>query len=229
MFPNRVEHAIVQHQEICLSHLINFDHHVHGGVHVIITIAPQILVTIFDDLHDHGFLHTKIEFILQERVTLAYFMKATDQVLSQSMTIEKEIIVQLEGRYASANITCAYLGVGQKVFIFKSLQNHHVEQTTSNVVVKSVLDDESKLFCYSLIHVDKQAQHAVAEQVNKNIVLKNTAHVVSVPMLEVLAHDVRCKHGAAVSTLDTEQLFYLQSRGIDKNLTRQMLIQAFLN
>ena len=92
-----------------------------------------------------------------------------------------------------------------------------------------MLDDESKLFCHSLIRVNKQAQQTLAEQVNKNILLKNTARAVSIPTLEVLANDVRCKHGAAVSKLDAEQMFYLQSRGIDMQATRQMLVQAFLS
>ena len=49
------------------------------------------------------------------------------------------------------------------------------------------------------------------------------------PELEIFADDVKCSHGATCGDLDAEQLFYLQTRGIDLEQARQILIEAYLN
>jgi len=64
---------------------------------------------------------------------------------------------------------------------------------------------------------------------NKNLLLGCNSQAISIPKLEVEADDVDCKHGAAVSKLDDEQIFYLQSRGIDYCSAKNILIDAFLN
>ena len=94
-------------------------------------------------------------------------------------------------------------------------------------MVKAVLADSAKLTCHSMISVAPGADGSFAEQVNKNILLSSAARAVSISML-VLANDVKCKHGAVVSKLDREQMFYLQSRGLTPEQTRSMLLEAFL-
>ena len=79
-----------------------------------------------------------------------------------------------------------------------------------------------------MIRIEKDAQGSCASQENKNILLSNGAHAVSVPSLEVLTHDVQCSHGSAVGRFDDEQLFYAASRGIDEKRTQHLLSNAFL-
>ena len=79
-----------------------------------------------------------------------------------------------------------------------------------------------------MIHVAKTAQHTIADQINKNIMLSSTAKAIAVPQLEIETNDVCCKHGAAISDLNDEHFFYLQSRGLDKDQTKQMLVSGFL-
>jgi Fe-S cluster assembly protein SufD len=45
--------------------------------------------------------------------------------------------------------------------------------------------------------------------------------------LEIIADDVKCTHGATVSDLSEEELFYLRSRGIDVVTARNILMYAF--
>jgi Fe-S cluster assembly protein SufD len=47
------------------------------------------------------------------------------------------------------------------------------------------------------------------------------------PELEIYADDVKCGHGAAIGTLDENQLFYMQSRGIPAAEARQLLVSAY--
>ncbi len=201
---------------------------------VVITVAPQQSLEVIDDLLERGITRCKIQFIIQKYARLQYVMKAVDIVdsvslnLQSSEIIEREIILTLAGDNAQADVKCLCLGRGNRVYKFNTLQDHQAENATSNLVIKSVLDDQAKLFCKSLIHIQKTAQRTSADLLNKNILLSRKARATSIPMLEVLADDVRCSHGAAISKLDDEHFFYLQSRGLAKDESRQLLIDAFL-
>ena len=232
--------ALSSEHKISLLQLIGdamLQQQTHEPLHLVLTIAPQVVVSVIDDL---PVARTIIEFILEKESQLTYELKATEgleQVLTKKLVrlsthtdlLEKEVIVRLQGSHAKASIKVTCFGFDQKVFKFKTVQDHQAEHAKSNVIIKSVLEDQAKLFSHSLIHVHDKAHHSVADQVNKNILLSSQARAVSIPTLEVLAHDVRCKHGAAISKLDDEQIFYAQSRGIDAAKTKQMLIEAFLN
>jgi Fe-S cluster assembly protein SufD len=75
--------------------------------------------------------------------------------------------------------------------------------------------------------VEKNAQKTDAKQNNQNLLLTNTATVNTKPALEIYADDVKCAHGATVGQLDQQALFYLRSRGIEKQAAIELLTQAF--
>jgi Fe-S cluster assembly protein SufD len=108
------------------------------------------------------------------------------------------------------------------------MQDHQVAQTSSSLHIRAVLDDESKMTSSNMIHVEKGAQNVKAQQSCKSILLSKQAHAIALPQLEIKAHNVACKHGAAISSFNQEQQFYLQSRGLDKESTKRMLIDGFL-
>ena len=75
--------------------------------------------------------------------------------------------------------------------------------------------------------VRKDAQKTDAQQTNKNLLLSKEALVHSTPALEILADDVKCKHGSTTGQLDATSLFYLRSRGIGEAEARSLLTFAF--
>ena len=79
------------------------------------------------------------------------------------------------------------------------------------------------------IYVAKDAQKTLAYQRNNNILLSGKAKMNSKPHLEIYADDVKCSHGATVGQLDNEAMFYIRTRGIDKNEARHLLMYAFAN
>jgi Fe-S cluster assembly protein SufD len=62
---------------------------------------------------------------------------------------------------------------------------------------------------------------------NNNLLLGRLSEVDTKPQLEIYADDVKCSHGATVGRIDDEQMFYLRSRGIDKQAAQKMIIYAF--
>lgn len=77
------------------------------------------------------------------------------------------------------------------------------------------------------VRVSPGAQHTDAAQMSRNLLLGTRARIDTQPQLEILADDVKCAHGATVAPLDTEEVFYLQSRGLSDSAARELLTYAF--
>jgi Fe-S cluster assembly protein SufD len=75
--------------------------------------------------------------------------------------------------------------------------------------------------------VREGAQLTDSAQQSRNLLLSSQAHVDTKPQLEIFADDVKCSHGATVGQLDTEQVFYLKSRGLPEARARSLLTYAF--
>jgi len=77
------------------------------------------------------------------------------------------------------------------------------------------------------VFVRHGAQQTDAQQTNKNLLLSTDAQIDTKPQLEIFADDVKCTHGAAVGQLDDDELFYLESRGLNPSLAKNMLTYGF--
>lgn len=71
------------------------------------------------------------------------------------------------------------------------------------------------------------AQQTDSAQSSRNLLLSSRAQVDTQPQLEILADDVKCTHGATVGQLDSDEVFYLQSRGLSEGVARNLLTYAF--
>jgi Fe-S cluster assembly protein SufD len=73
----------------------------------------------------------------------------------------------------------------------------------------------------------RYAQQTDAGQLSRSLLLAPRATVNIKPNLQIIADDVKCSHGAAISDLDEEQIFYFQARGIDPQTARSILVFSF--
>jgi Fe-S cluster assembly protein SufD len=93
---------------------------------------------------------------------------------------------------------------------------------------KGVLRAQSQSSFEGKIYVHPEAQKTQAYQLNHNLLLSDAAVANAKPNLEIFADDVKASHGATMSEVDDEQLFYLQSRGLTKESAGNLLIQGFI-
>lgn len=98
---------------------------------------------------------------------------------------------------------------------------------TSRQLHKCIVGDRAHAVFNGKIFVPKPAQITDAGQLNRNLLLSPKARVDTKPQLEITADNVKCAHGATVSQLDDEEVFYLQSRGLNADDARDLLITAF--
>lgn len=137
------------------------------------------------------------------------------------------ITAMIEGEGAEVVLDGLTTAQGEQLLDTQSIVDHRVPHTTSRQLYKSILKDKSRSVFSGKIFVRKGAQKTAAFQQTKTLLLSNDAEVDAKPQLEIEADDVRCSHGATVTQLNHDEMFYLRSRGIPESTAEAMLCQAF--
>jgi hypothetical protein len=159
-------------------------------------------------------------FYLQNSAQLDFSFMAEDGCqMGLVLNSKSNSIANVKGLYELDNRQAVYI---------KTFQNHLEPNAESNLLVKGVIAGEAKVEYFGNIFVAENAYGSNVSQKNKTLILSNKAKALSSPSMEVLNKDVQCAHGAAVSYICEEQLFYLNSRGLDSEHAVGMLKKSFL-
>lgn len=140
-----------------------------------------------------------------------------------------EVRTVLDGEGSECELDGLYLGSGEQHVDHHTEIDHRTPRTTSQELYKGILDDRASGVFNGKVFVRPNAIKSDARQLNKNLLLSDTAEVDTKPQLEIFADDVKCSHGATIGRLDEDALFYLRSRGLDPATARSVLIYAFAN
>ncbi len=103
----------------------------------------------------------------------------------------------------------------------------HAPHSCSEQIHKCILGDRAHGIFNGKIVVPQAAQLTDASQLNRTLLLSAKARVDTKPELDIVADNVKCSHGATVSQLAAEDIFYLRSRGLDEAQARDLLVKAF--
>ena len=133
----------------------------------------------------------------------------------------------LRGEGSFSEMLGLYFADTNQRFAQRTLQSHNAPHATSDLLYKGALKEHSLSDYSGLIKVLKGAQGTDAYQANRNLVLSEDALARSIPQLEIEANEVRCTHGATVSPVEEEHLFYLMSRGIDRVTAQKLVVFGF--
>jgi Fe-S cluster assembly protein SufD len=107
--------------------------------------------------------------------------------------------------------------------------HHKGPHCNSRQLVKGILGDKSSGVFRGLANVYKKAEKTDAQQSNKNLLLSPKARMNSIPQLKIYEDDVKCTHGSTTGQIDEDSLFYLQSRGINRNNAVNLMVKGFAN
>lgn len=143
--------------------------------------------------------------------------------------VDASVVVRLQGRGTSAKIIGCIVGEGDGAYHLHTLQQHEAPETTSDLLVKTVLSDNASSHYEGAIRVEKEGQKTDAYQRNENLLLSPQAKAISSPGLEILANDVRCTHGATAGPVNEDALWYLASRGVDHAHGEALIVDGFLS
>ena len=106
---------------------------------------------------------------------------------------------------------------------------HAGKNSKSTQKAKNILQGVAKGIFDALIKINNLAPKSITHQNSQAILLNDGAFMASKPQLEIYIDDVEASHGSTIGELDADQLFYLRSRGINKENARKLLILAFAN
>jgi Fe-S cluster assembly protein SufD len=139
-----------------------------------------------------------------------------------------EVESVLEGDGSSSEMLGVYFADGTQHFDHRSIQDHVGSQTSSDLLYKGVLRDQSRTIYSGTVIIRAGAHKCDAYQTNRNILLSERAKADSIPNLEILSNDpVRCGHAASVGPVDEDTLFYIQSRGIPFEEAQKLVVFGF--
>ena len=147
-------------------------------------------------------------------------------IIKKSIELTLEINLQQQG--AQAHIAGYYVLKNDQQATIKTMQHHNAPNTRSTLALNGILYDASQVVYDGTILIEQHANYSDASQSNKNMLFGPKARAISVPNLEVKNHEVQCKHGSAVGQIDPEQLFYMQTRGLNSESAKKMLLDGFI-
>jgi Fe-S cluster assembly protein SufD len=209
------------------------------------------IVDLFNDTSEKNFLNIFYNFELKENAVLKNYkvdklknknikysfnnieqdknsISETFILSSGSNFVKNEINCNLKGEHSSAFVNGIFSLDDNQHHEIRTIINHLTENTKSYQLIKSVLDQSSKAVYQGKIFVNSEAQKTDGYQLSKAILLKKESEFNAKPELEIYADDVKCSHGSASGSLNDDSIFYLMSRGLNYQQSRELLINGFL-
>ncbi len=175
--------------------------------------------------YGRGVKHFSTQHVSARRDTrVATFNVALGADLSRA-----DVTSRLLGPGSDSEMLALWFGDSDQHFDHHTLQHHAAPHAHSDLLFKGALTDRASSVFRGLIRVDKGAQLTDAYQTNRNLLLSDGAKATSLPNLEIEADDVRCSHGATIGQVESGQLFYLMSRGLDRQQAERLLVFGFLD
>jgi len=151
-----------------------------------------------------------------------FFMNAGGKLVRQ------EVLVSAAGEGAGFKLRAVNLLAGSGHTDLTMVLDHAVPKTASTEIVRNVVTDRARGVFQGRINVAPQAQKTDAKMACNTLLLSDDAEFSAKPELEIFADDVACGHGATVTEIDANHLFYLMARGIEEKSARGLLVKAFI-
>jgi Fe-S cluster assembly protein SufD len=167
-----------------------------------------------------------------------YFRHARTRIGRDSLL--RHFDASLGGKLVKTRIDCGLAGKGSEAYLngvyycrtgqhmdIRTVQRHHSPSATSRAYYKGAVASGGRTVFQGLIEVDEGASGTDAYLTNRNLILGDAARSDSIPTLRIGNNDVRCSHGSTTGRLSDEELFYLESRGLSRAESREMLVIGY--
>ena len=187
-------------------------------------------------LEDHARVH---HIRVQREGTQAFHIANCAVSLAQGSNYQS-VNVALGARISRYNLNvlqtaqgaeCAVDGLalisGQQLADTHTCIDHAKPHGISRQLHKCIVGGSAHAVFNGKVMVRQGAQRTDSVQSSRNLLLTGKAHVDTKPQLEIFADDVKCAHGATIGQLDSEEVFYLKSRGLSDSVARSLLTYAF--
>jgi Fe-S cluster assembly protein SufD len=147
-------------------------------------------------------------------------------LLGSTATVD-EVLADLDGEGAEATLAALFFPVGRENVQLTTEVRHDVPHTTSQTVVRSIAAGRGRGRYYGNIRIAKLAVGSEASLRDDTLLIGKDAKIDAIPALEIASNDVKAFHGATVGAIDEDHIFYLMSRGIDRDASEKLIALGF--
>lgn len=184
--------------------------HIHKGVNVNIRIKSELngnqnYLKLFQKQEENSNVNFALQSYLRNQ-SLIYFKT---EMVGENSTLDKRVFMKGNNSNVDSDI-----GI-----------THKSPRTKSNLVVNGTLE-KSKIINENSIFITKDADTCEGYEHSKFILLDDESDAISIPNLEISNNDVSCSHGSTISSVDETELFYLQSRGISRENSINLITEG---
>ena len=142
--------------------------------------------------------------------------------------LRHESVSRLLGEGSNSEMISVSVPESSQEFDMRTLQLHEKPSTSSDLLYKNALYDQSKTTFSGMIKVYEGAHLTDAYQTCRNLLMSDKCEANSMPGLEINADQVKCSHGSTSNPVAENELFYLMSRGIEEPVSRQLVTFGFV-
>ena len=190
-------------------------------IEVITEEGAEISYAGIQDLNKKCYDLTSHQAKLGKNSRIDWFTATLGAKVSRS-TINNEL-----GEGSEARSYGVHLGNEEQQFDLGSATTHLGNNSNSDMYVRGVLGGKAKAVFRGLIKIDKDAANCDGYQKEETILISDQAGADAIPNLEIMNNEVKCSHGATIGRIDEKQLFYLTSRGVNKEEATRMIVEGF--
>ncbi|MDF9745132.1 Fe-S cluster assembly protein SufB [Natrinema salsiterrestre] len=134
----------------------------------------------------------------------------------------------LKGRGSTdTHITIALAGEGQDIDTGAKVY-HNAPETSSTIESKSISKDGGRTNYRGLVHIADGAENASTAVECDALMFDNESTSDTMPYMEIEESKVDVAHEATVGKIGDEDIFYLQSRGLDDDDAKKMIVAGFI-
>jgi Fe-S cluster assembly protein SufD len=141
--------------------------------------------------------------------------------------VRVEPTMKCVGPGSDARALGLYFASGDQHFEHRVISRHEAPNSYSNLLYKGAIKDSAHTVFFGNLVVPPGAPGTDAYQTNRNLVLNEGARADTIPFLEIETAEVKCSHAGAVSRVDDEHLFYLESRGVPRDTAKRLIVEGF--
>lgn len=142
--------------------------------------------------------------------------------------VRQEIKVAAKGEGGEFTLRGVNLLSGDTHTDVTMVLDHEVPHTGSTEIIRNVVTGKARGVFQGRINVRQYAQKTDAKMACNTLLLSDDGEFSTKPELEIFADDVVCGHGATVTEIDRNHLFYLMARGVSEKSARGLLVKAFV-
>ena len=154
------------------------------------------------------------------------FMHWTEVVIGSKFT-QTSTKTFLQGKGSSSKSWGIFFGDAKQCYDINAQTIHVASRSTSDMATKIVLNHEARAVYRGLVKINPKAINCEGYQKDDTILLSEFAKADAVPNLEIAINEVKCSHGATISQIDEEKLFYMKSRGLNEETAKHAIIEGF--